>query len=162
MADPKIDPDIAIVALGAMTQRFPELWLVEQTHEFDFDAAVDQLSRLFANALGITESENVPRKTRGRSRKELLMRAVIVGASSGLGRCIAVGLAQRGAEVALLARRHDWLVDAAKEAGNGALAIACDVTDQDVVRAGHSKRRQGPRRDRRASSTPPASASSTG
>jgi NAD(P)-dependent dehydrogenase (short-subunit alcohol dehydrogenase family) len=58
------------------------------------------------------------------------MRAVVVGASSGLGRCIAVGLAQRGAEVALLARRHDWLVDAAKEAGNGALAIQCDVTNQ--------------------------------
>jgi NAD(P)-dependent dehydrogenase (short-subunit alcohol dehydrogenase family) len=63
------------------------------------------------------------------------MRAVIVGASSGLGRCIAVGMAQRGAQVALLARRHDWLVDAAKEAGNGALAIACDVTDQESCQA---------------------------
>ncbi len=69
MADPSIDPDIAIVALGAMTQRFPELWLVERTHEFDFDAAVDQLSRLFANALGIAENEAVPRKTRGRSNE---------------------------------------------------------------------------------------------
>jgi NAD(P)-dependent dehydrogenase (short-subunit alcohol dehydrogenase family) len=29
----------------------------------------------------------------------------------------------------MLARRHDRLVDAAKEAGSGALAIACDVTD---------------------------------
>jgi NAD(P)-dependent dehydrogenase (short-subunit alcohol dehydrogenase family) len=62
--------------------------------------------------------------------KEFRMRVVVVGASSGLGRCIGVGLAQRGAEVALLARRHDMLVDAAKEAGPGALAIACDVTDQ--------------------------------
>jgi NAD(P)-dependent dehydrogenase (short-subunit alcohol dehydrogenase family) len=58
------------------------------------------------------------------------MRVVVVGASSGLGRCIGVGLAQRGEQVALLARRHDRLVDAAKEAGAGALAIACDVTDQ--------------------------------
>ncbi len=33
------------------------------------------------------------------------MRAVVVGASSGLGRCIGVGLGQRGAQVALLARR---------------------------------------------------------
>jgi NAD(P)-dependent dehydrogenase (short-subunit alcohol dehydrogenase family) len=41
-----------------------------------------------------------------------------------------VGLAEKGAHVALLARRHDWLVDAAKEAGNGALPIACDVTNQ--------------------------------
>jgi NAD(P)-dependent dehydrogenase (short-subunit alcohol dehydrogenase family) len=57
------------------------------------------------------------------------MRTVVVGASSGLGRCIGIGLAQRGAQVALLARRHDRLVDAAKEAGAGTLAIACDVTD---------------------------------
>jgi NAD(P)-dependent dehydrogenase (short-subunit alcohol dehydrogenase family) len=57
------------------------------------------------------------------------MRTVIVGASSGLGRSIATGLGQRGATVALLARRHDRLVDAAKEAGPGSLAIACDVTD---------------------------------
>ena len=57
------------------------------------------------------------------------MKAVVVGASSGLGRCIAVGLGQRGADVALLARRHDRLVDAAEEAGPGSLAIACDVTE---------------------------------
>src|SRR5437764_2491434 len=57
------------------------------------------------------------------------MRAVVVGASSGLGRCIGVGLGQRGAQVARLARRHDLLLDAAKEAGPGTLAIACDVTD---------------------------------
>jgi NAD(P)-dependent dehydrogenase (short-subunit alcohol dehydrogenase family) len=57
------------------------------------------------------------------------MRTVVVGASSGLGRSLAVGLGQRGATVALLARRYDRLVDAAKEAGPGSLALACDVTD---------------------------------
>jgi NAD(P)-dependent dehydrogenase (short-subunit alcohol dehydrogenase family) len=57
------------------------------------------------------------------------VRTVVVGASSGLGRCIAVGLARRGGQVALLARRYDRLVEAAKEAGSGAIAIACDVTD---------------------------------
>lgn len=57
------------------------------------------------------------------------MRTVIVGASTGLGRCIAVGLARRGAQVALLARRQELLDDAAAEAGPGALAISCDVTD---------------------------------
>ncbi|HVO25431.1 MAG TPA: SDR family oxidoreductase [Candidatus Margulisiibacteriota bacterium] len=56
------------------------------------------------------------------------MRTVVVGASSGLGRCIGVGLGQRGARVALLARRQDRLVEAAKEAGPRAVAIACDVT----------------------------------
>ncbi len=59
----------------------------------------------------------------------------MVGASSGLGRCIAVGLGQRGAQVALLARRHDRLVDAAGEAGSGSLGIACDVTDPSSCRS---------------------------
>jgi NAD(P)-dependent dehydrogenase (short-subunit alcohol dehydrogenase family) len=63
------------------------------------------------------------------------MRAVVVGASSGLGRCIGIGLAQRGATVALMARRHDRLVDATVEAGPGTLAIACDVTDASSCRA---------------------------
>jgi NAD(P)-dependent dehydrogenase (short-subunit alcohol dehydrogenase family) len=58
------------------------------------------------------------------------LRTVVVGASSGLGRCIGIGLAQRGARVALLARRRGRLDDAAKEAGNDALAFECDVTDE--------------------------------
>jgi NAD(P)-dependent dehydrogenase (short-subunit alcohol dehydrogenase family) len=57
------------------------------------------------------------------------MRVVVVGASSGLGRCIGVGLGQRGARVALLARRKERLADAAAEAGGEALAVSCDVTD---------------------------------
>jgi NAD(P)-dependent dehydrogenase (short-subunit alcohol dehydrogenase family) len=58
------------------------------------------------------------------------MKTVVVGASSGLGRCIAVGLSKRGATVALMARRQELLADAAKEAGPGSLAITCDVTDE--------------------------------
>ena len=58
------------------------------------------------------------------------MRTVVVGASSGLGRSLAIGLAQRGAEVALLARRRERLAAAAREAGGGAVAIECDVTDE--------------------------------
>ena len=67
------------------------------------------------------------------------MRVAVVGASSGLGRCIGSGLAQRGAHVALLARRHDRLVDAAKEAGNGAVAVVCDVTRADACQAAISE-----------------------
>jgi NAD(P)-dependent dehydrogenase (short-subunit alcohol dehydrogenase family) len=63
------------------------------------------------------------------------MRTVVVGASSGLGRCIGVGLTKRGAQTALLARRLDRLEAAAKEAGPGAVAIACDVTDTASCRA---------------------------
>jgi NAD(P)-dependent dehydrogenase (short-subunit alcohol dehydrogenase family) len=58
------------------------------------------------------------------------MKVVVVGASSGLGRCIGIGLAQRGAHVALLARRRDMLDAAAQEAGHDAIAIECDVTDE--------------------------------
>jgi NAD(P)-dependent dehydrogenase (short-subunit alcohol dehydrogenase family) len=71
------------------------------------------------------------------------MRTVVVGASSGLGRCIGIGLAQRGAEVALLARRHDLLVEAAKEAGPGTLAIACDVTNEDSCRTAVAEAAEG-------------------
>ena len=63
------------------------------------------------------------------------MKVVVVGASSGLGRCIGVGLAKRGAEVALMARREERIVEAAKEAGPGTLAITCDVTDSASCRA---------------------------
>src|SRR6478672_7053852 len=63
------------------------------------------------------------------------MRTVVVGASSGLGRCIGIGLAQRGAHVALLARRRENLEDAAKEAGPSTLAIECDVTDEASCRS---------------------------
>ena len=64
------------------------------------------------------------------------MRTVVVGASSGLGRCIGVGLAQRGDQVALLARRRERLDDAAKEAGPGTVVVECDVTDEGSVRSG--------------------------
>lgn len=62
------------------------------------------------------------------------MRTVVVGASSGLGRCIAIGLGMRGARVALLARRRDRLADAATEAGPDSVAIACDVTQPSSCR----------------------------
>ena len=63
------------------------------------------------------------------------MRTVVVGASSGLGRCIGIGLARRGAQVALLARRRARLDDAAEEAGPGTLVVECDVTDEPSCRA---------------------------
>ena len=75
------------------------------------------------------------------------MRTIVVGASSGLGRCIAVGLAERGARVALLARRRGRLDDAVKEAGPDALAFECDVTEtascRTAIDAGYSLNDQG-------------------
>jgi AcrR family transcriptional regulator len=52
-ADPEIDPQIAAVALGSMVGRFAEIWLVEDWATFDFDTAVDQITRLWANAIGV-------------------------------------------------------------------------------------------------------------
>ncbi len=64
-----------------------------------------------------------------------MSRTVVVGASSGLGRCIGVGLAQRGDHVALLARRRERIEAAAQEAGPGAIAVECDVTDEASCRS---------------------------
>jgi NAD(P)-dependent dehydrogenase (short-subunit alcohol dehydrogenase family) len=64
-----------------------------------------------------------------------MSRTVVVGASSGLGRCIGVGLAQRGDSVALLARRRERIDAAAQEAGEGTIAIECDVTDEASCRS---------------------------
>jgi NAD(P)-dependent dehydrogenase (short-subunit alcohol dehydrogenase family) len=67
------------------------------------------------------------------------VRTIVVGASSGLGRCIGVGLARRGGQVALLARRRDKLEGAAAEAGEGALVVECDVTDESSAKAAVAK-----------------------
>lgn len=64
-----------------------------------------------------------------------MLRTVVIGASSGLGRCIGIGLAKRGARVALLARRRARVEAAAKEAGPGSLALECDVTDEASCRS---------------------------
>jgi len=71
------------------------------------------------------------------------VRTVVVGASSGLGRCIGVGLAQRGAHVALMARRRGRLDDAAKEAGPGTLVVECDVTDEGSCKAAVAEAAEG-------------------
>ena len=63
------------------------------------------------------------------------MRVAVVGASGGLGRCIAVGLGRKGADVALLARRRERLESAAAEIGGRAASFECDVTDEASCRA---------------------------
>jgi NAD(P)-dependent dehydrogenase (short-subunit alcohol dehydrogenase family) len=71
------------------------------------------------------------------------MRTVVVGASSGLGRCLGIGLAQRGAHTALLARRQQRLEAAAEEAGAGTLAITCDVTSTESCQSAVKKAAEG-------------------
>ncbi|MDP7724651.1 SDR family oxidoreductase [Mycobacterium sp. TY814] len=65
-------------------------------------------------------------------------RALVTGASSGIGKKVALAYAEAGAEIALAARSLDTLEAVADEvaaAGGKAVPIACDVTRQDQVTA---------------------------
>jgi AcrR family transcriptional regulator len=50
-ADPTIDPVIAAAALGAMAERFAEMWLAQGYLECDLDAAAETLAALMVNGL---------------------------------------------------------------------------------------------------------------
>jgi NADP-dependent 3-hydroxy acid dehydrogenase YdfG len=62
------------------------------------------------------------------------MRAIITGASSGIGAALAHELARRGWTVALLARRADLLDALVRELPTKSIALPCDVTDAVAVR----------------------------
>lgn len=60
---------------------------------------------------------------------------VVTGASKGMGRAFAEMLVDEGARVVLLARSSAALDEVAAKLGAPALAIPCDVSDADTVRA---------------------------
>lgn len=63
--------------------------------------------------------------------------AIVTGASSGLGADAAIAYAKQGADVALLARREEKLIDVANEIigmGKKALAVQCDVSNEESVK----------------------------
>jgi AcrR family transcriptional regulator len=55
LADPKLDPMIAAAALGALTSRFAEMWLVHGAIDCTLEHAVDQVSRILTNAICLVE-----------------------------------------------------------------------------------------------------------
>ncbi len=75
--------------------------------------------------------------------------AIVTGGGTGLGRGIALALAQVGAKVAVASRKLENLQAVADEittAGGTAVAIQCDVRDPDAVEAmvAEAERRLGP------------------
>lgn len=60
VADPSLDPMVAATALGALTQRFAELWFVHGVVDCTLEHGVEQLSRLYENALQV----KAPKKRR--------------------------------------------------------------------------------------------------
>jgi short-subunit dehydrogenase len=69
----------------------------------------------------------------------------ITGASSGIGRSLAIELGQRGATLGLLARRAETLREIVREveaAGGRALALPADVKDAIAVRAAADQLRE--------------------
>ena len=62
-------------------------------------------------------------------------RAVVTGASKGIGRALAEALATRGATVGLAARSAEELAELAAALGPRAVALPCDAADAEQVRA---------------------------
>lgn len=62
------------------------------------------------------------------------MRAILTGASSGIGLELARELSRRGYDLALLARRGELLDQLVNELPTRSVAVSCDVTDGAAVR----------------------------
>ncbi len=67
LIDQRLDPTITAAAMGAMTRRFPEAWLVEHVIDDDFDDVLEQFTFIFARALGLDVSDrDLPRASAAR------------------------------------------------------------------------------------------------
>ena len=62
LADRSLNPALAAAVVGSMTNRFPEMWLVEHNVTCSFDEGVEHLTMIFLNALQIESPSRRPRK----------------------------------------------------------------------------------------------------
>jgi AcrR family transcriptional regulator len=56
LADASLDPMITAAALGALTYRFAEMWLVHGAIECTLEHAIEQVSQIFSNALRLKDA----------------------------------------------------------------------------------------------------------
>jgi 3-oxoacyl-[acyl-carrier protein] reductase len=61
--------------------------------------------------------------------------AIVTGASTGCGPVMAKLFVEQGAKVLLSARREELVLQAARDAGEGAVGMRADVTSEDDIRA---------------------------
>jgi NAD(P)-dependent dehydrogenase (short-subunit alcohol dehydrogenase family) len=61
--------------------------------------------------------------------------AIVTGASRGIGKAIALLLGERGAKVVVADINFEAAAETAREAGNGSVGIALDVSDREAVDA---------------------------
>jgi NAD(P)-dependent dehydrogenase (short-subunit alcohol dehydrogenase family) len=68
-------------------------------------------------------------------------KVLVVGASMGIGRAVAIGAVRAGAEVVLVARRGDALKEAIEQAGGGSPVVADLRSPDDCARIGSEVKR---------------------
>ena len=59
--------------------------------------------------------------------------ALITGGGRGIGRAIALAFAREGARIAVAARTAEQVEQVAREVGNNAIAVVCDVANPESV-----------------------------
>jgi NAD(P)-dependent dehydrogenase (short-subunit alcohol dehydrogenase family) len=68
--------------------------------------------------------------------------AIVTGAGSGIGRAVSLALRRVGYAVVLAGRRKEPLEETAREAGNGTLVVATDISDPAAVKALFAKTKE--------------------
>src|SRR5579859_4175792 len=128
---------LAVYAWQVLIPSFCPFWIAITSTLTHADHVRMTVRRCRGNA---TSPERRTRRTGGLAMSSLPLegkRAVVTGASKGIGRSIAFAFAREGATLALVARGHDELEALARdirEAGGHAAAIPADVTNAEQVR----------------------------